>query len=301
MPHVQGNDDRPLLPVGAPQGAAGGISWRSASSLIVANMLGAGVLGLPLAVKRMGLAGAVLLLLAGTGMSIYGGLLLGRLRGSNAQIKTYGDLAAHCARNWGPSMQKASRYCVQAIAYSYILGSMTIYLITMRISVMGMFQRCTVVAPSNHGNYTSTDYYSGQAYATESTPTESSCTTSDCGEQSCSPLGKADLHQTTWLLITAALTYPFIHFRSMDDATPVAYLGVITIAVVNVIIIVRAVIETQNHQPPDCPYDRSFSVGQCFVFSVLCIATGTRREEGGGSRKLNKSQANTGKRKVSER
>eukprot|EP01147_Barroeca_monosierra_P001147 gene1147-4366_t len=72
--------------------------WVSSASIIVANMLGAGVLGLPYACSKMGWVGSAITLVCITMYSIYGGLILGWLRGDDDHIVTYGQLAEKVAK-----------------------------------------------------------------------------------------------------------------------------------------------------------------------------------------------------------
>ena len=174
---------------------------------------------------------AAALLAVVTVMSIYGGLILGWLRGSNHHIKTYGitaaicqcgflrfplslagDLAAHCASFGNPDRVKYWRYTIQSIAYTYILGAITIYLLTMKISLMEILQKCE-----------------------DTTTDDDVCSSApSCAMSGCTTLGVANLHDTVWLLITCAIVYPFIHIRSLSDAGLLSYLGVGTIGIVNV-------------------------------------------------------------------
>jgi hypothetical protein len=57
-----------------------GTSWVTTASLIVANMLGAGVLGLPAAVAGLGWGPAAGLMVVITIMSIIGGLNIGEFK-----------------------------------------------------------------------------------------------------------------------------------------------------------------------------------------------------------------------------
>jgi amino acid permease len=55
-----------------------------------------------------------------------------------------------------------------------------------------------------------------------------------------------------WLLISAAVLFPLIQLRSLSDAGLVAYIGVGTIGVVNLIIIGHAIFDLiHNNRPKD--------------------------------------------------
>lgn len=194
-------------------------------------MLGAGVLGLPHAVKGMGLYTSIILLAIITGMSVYGGLLLGWIRDTRP-IRTYSDLALHCGNKISPRVGIWSRFLVTVVAYSYIIGSCTIYLTTMKICLMEMIQKCEDISTLG----------------------------AICDQPACSTQGVANLSSTVWLLISMLCVFPLIHFRSLSDASIVSYFGVLTIAIVNVIIVVRCIIvDTDNSAPKAVePYERSF-------------------------------------------
>lgn len=210
---------------------AASTSWPTSASLIVANMLGAGVLGLPNAVKGMGITTSIILMVIVTTMSIYGGLLLGWVRDTRP-IRTYADLASHCGARISAAAGVRWRQFVVVVAYSYIIGACTIYLTTVKISYMEIFQKCD---------------------------TSNTTIAAVCDQPACSSMGVTSLSSTAWLCISVLSVFPLIHFRSLSDAGFVSYVGVLTIAIVNVIIVVRCVISDVKHdQPPERPYDRSF-------------------------------------------
>lgn len=182
-------------------------------------MLGAGVLGLPSAFREMGWVGSTICLVIITAMSVYDGLILGWLRGSDETITSYGLLALKHARRFSPRAGRFWMRFTQIIGSVFILGSCTIYLVTCKISVMEVFQRCAA---------------------------NSSATDNSCSLVGCSDRGLADIDPTLWLLITAAVLYPLVHIRSLSDATIVSYIGVLTIAVVNTIIIARCISDAIN-------------------------------------------------------
>ncbi len=174
--------------------------------------------------------------------------IIGKLRGNNPAIRTYGDLIAWAARHVSPRAERWGKRAVHIIAYAYLLGSCTIYLITMKISIMEIFQEC----PST--STTPAPLWSEPALTAEA------CATSSCGNSGCSSThGVTHLHETAWLFIVAAITYPFLQIRTMADAAIVSYIGVATIAIVNVIIIVRSAIQaTKDDSVLQCPFNRSF-------------------------------------------
>ena len=182
------------------------------ANIIVANMLGAGVLGLPSACAGMGWVGSVVTLLALTAFSIYGGLLLGILKGGDHSIDTYPELARRAARNVGPGAAKFWGRFTSVIGSVYMLGSCTIYLVTCKISLMLVLQK---TQPPGTG---------------PAVPAQ--CVTTGSSND-----GIADLSENIWLVAVAALLYPLVHIRSLADASIVAVVGVATIAVVNLIII----------------------------------------------------------------
>eukprot|EP00051_Salpingoeca_urceolata_P006024 m.80087 g.80087 ORF g.80087 m.80087 type:complete len:313 (+) comp14651_c0_seq1:303-1241(+) len=226
----------PLLQVGSSVNssptATKTTTWVSSASLIVANMLGAGVLGLPFAVKGMGWAGAVVVLVFMTCMSIFGGLQLGSLRGNDSSVTTYAALARRCASKcWGPRAAKTWSYFVSTIGYTYILGTCTIYLITMKISVMEVLQKCEKPHPG--------------LLLVQATNTTNTCSSSGCSSK-----GVADLHDLVWLFIVCALVYPLTYLRSLADAAWVSYVGVATIVVVNSVILVYCVVSPDRRTLP---------------------------------------------------
>ena len=90
----------------------------------------------------------------------------------------------------------------QTIAYTYILGACTIYLLTAKISAQQIFQSC------------------GEAVNTTFCSDTPSCTMTGCTDN-----GIVSIDNTVWLLITAALFYPFIHIRHLSDAGLLSYIG----------------------------------------------------------------------------
>ncbi|EDQ89622.1 uncharacterized protein MONBRDRAFT_25158 [Monosiga brevicollis MX1] len=188
-----------------------GNSWVASSSIIVAQMLGAGVLGLPYAASQMGWIGAIIILCVITAFSIYGGLLLGKLRGKNLDIVSYAQLAEYVSDYAGHG--KLWRTFVSAIGNTYVLGSCTIYLTTCKLSLEQIFQKC---------------------------PDAASTVSAACSDTGCYSHGIADLSNTTWLIIAALILYPLVHIRTLSEAGIVSYVGCGTIAFVNAVIVVHS-------------------------------------------------------------
>jgi solute carrier family 36 (proton-coupled amino acid transporter) len=139
----------------------------------------------------------------------------GFLRGNRNFIHTYGDLASYCAEQ-GRHAKKLWRLTVQSIAYIYIFGTCTVLLLTMKISLMEMFQQCSDSQPSNNDNTTSCN------------------TTVTCTMSGCTTLGVTDLGDSVWLAVTCGVVFLFVHIRTLKDAGLLSYVGVGTIAIVNV-------------------------------------------------------------------
>eukprot|EP00049_Salpingoeca_infusionum_P023107 m.10429 g.10429 ORF g.10429 m.10429 type:complete len:470 (-) comp5562_c0_seq1:3148-4557(-) len=208
-----------------------GNSWFSSSSIIVANMLGAGVLGLPFACRQLGWLSAALVLTFMTTYSIYGGLLLGKLRRGNKHIESYGELAKYAGSLIGEA-GFWQRFC-NVVGYTYVLGSLTIYLTTMKISLMEIFQKCPSAPPGSTTTTTTTTTTVGPHPAV------------DCGSTQCSDhLGMVEWKDIYWLLITVAIVYPLTFIKSMSDTGIVSYLGVGTIAFVNIVILENLISES---------------------------------------------------------
>lgn len=198
-------------------------------------MLGAGVLGLPAACAGMGWIGAIVVILLLTSFSIYGGLLLGILKGGDHTIDTYPELARRAAKSIGPGTAKFwARFC-RVIGSIYMLGSCTIYLVTCKISLMLVFQK---TQPPGHG---------------PAVPAE--CVTTGSSND-----GIANLSQNVWLVVVAGILYPLIHIRSLADATVVALVGVVTIAIVNVVIIANSISEAASGSPNGTAHNGSASL-----------------------------------------
>ena len=136
-------------------------------------------------------------------------------------IRTYSDLATHCGSKISQKFGQRCRRVVTVIAYSYIVGACTIYLTTMKITLMEVFQMADY-CPVNDYNQTSHDIACGSIPA-------------------CSPYGMVKLGQSTWLFIALACTFPLVHIRSLSDAGIVSYIGVGTILFVNTIILVHCI------------------------------------------------------------
>lgn len=169
--------------------------------------------------------------------------MLGWIRDARP-IRSYGDLASHCGNKISLRVGIWTRFFVTVVAYSFIIGACTIYLTTIKICLMEMIQTC---------------------------PSDSGTLDPICDEPACSSShGIADLPSTGWLLIAMLCVFPLIHFRSLADASFAAYFGVITIAIVNVIIVVRCIIVDVDSSAPKAtvPYERSFRY-TCQIFYFI--------------------------------
>jgi solute carrier family 36 (proton-coupled amino acid transporter) len=81
---------------------------------------------------------------------------------------------------------------------------------------MEMFQQCSDSQPSNNDNTTSCN------------------TTVTCTMSGCTTLGVTDLGDSVWLAVTCGVVFLFVHIRTLKDAGLLSYVGVGTIAIVNV-------------------------------------------------------------------
>eukprot|EP00122_Pirum_gemmata_P001264 Pgem_evm1s1128 len=104
-------------------------------------MLGAGVLEVPDALNKCGWVLGSIVLTVMTCASIYGGLMLAKLRGEKAYIRSYGDLVYHVLyeRFTSERVAKLGRLCTNSIGYVYLFGAITIYLITAMESFSKVF------------------------------------------------------------------------------------------------------------------------------------------------------------------
>eukprot|EP00055_Hartaetosiga_balthica_P007129 m.24101 g.24101 ORF g.24101 m.24101 type:complete len:505 (-) comp5617_c0_seq1:1048-2562(-) len=200
-----------------PHGHHGTNSWFQSGTIVIANMLGAGVLGLPYACRRLGWISSVVVLTLITLFSIYGALLLGWLRGNDNSIVTYGQLADKVARSCGMT-HNFWRHFVQIIGTIYVIGALTIYLTTCRLAMMQIFQKCPS-APSNPS----------------------------CGQDSCTKHDVVDWSSNVWLVLAAALLFPVIQIRSLSETGIVSYIGVGTIAIVNLVVLGHLIWDSSKH------------------------------------------------------
>ncbi|EGD80156.1 hypothetical protein PTSG_10838 [Salpingoeca rosetta] len=201
-------------------------SWLATSATIVSNMIGVGVLGLPYAFAQMGWAVSVVVLVVLTLISMYSSLVLAWLRGTAFDITTYPSLAAYATRGAGKRGSSFHRRFAQIVLYTYLQGVCTIYLITMKIAIEEIFQRCAEDGPHSTSD---TSHTTDPALAFA------------CQPASCAPDGVANLPDTLWLVIAAGFVFPFVHFRRLAHATWLSVLGVITILAVNGVIVYRCV------------------------------------------------------------
>mmetsp|Transcript_11549 Transcript_11549/g.35303 ORF Transcript_11549/g.35303 Transcript_11549/m.35303 type:complete len:435 (+) Transcript_11549:323-1627(+) len=110
--------------------------WTQSAVVIVASMLGTGVLGLPLALKQTGWVLGLSWLCLAALLSVYSGLLLGRLYRAGSGCKTYADLAYEvCHRRYGHNVGAFARSAVMFLAYSYMFGVCCIFVTAMKISI----------------------------------------------------------------------------------------------------------------------------------------------------------------------
>lgn len=149
---------------------------------------------------------------------------------------------------WVKPLPRAMHHSVAWIRYIYMVGSLTIYLITMRSSLQLILQKCTEAEAGAGG---------------------------DCGQNICQgPDGVVELHQTVWLFVAAAIAWPLLLLRNLEDVAITSYLGVLTIAVVNVVIIVRSSYEIAHpsHDHDDATHVASETDFVSFINGVTNIA-----------------------------
>jgi amino acid permease len=97
--------------------------WLQSAAIIVAELVGTGLLGLPYVAAIVGLVPAVILLLVFAVATLYPGLLLWRLRNAHPGGVTYGDLARAVV---GPATQRV----VFVFIYTAFFGNMALLLLT---------------------------------------------------------------------------------------------------------------------------------------------------------------------------
>ncbi|CAK0887421.1 unnamed protein product [Prorocentrum cordatum] len=108
-------------------GKVGGRShWRITAALIVADVIGGGILALPGTFASLGwIDGFGALLLLGY-VSLYTGQLIGRLHGLYPFVKSYGDLGAEF-------LGRRGRAVVSTLAYTQMFGLCVVFLVGMTI------------------------------------------------------------------------------------------------------------------------------------------------------------------------
>jgi proton-coupled amino acid transporter len=126
----------PYDPVPTDKGGAAvlhhGTSWQRICAIIIANMLGTGVLSMPYAASVMGWIPAAVLLLAFAMAALYSGLLYARLYQAVPQAKSLTDIATIA---WG---QRGKRV-VGTVAYVYIGGVTVIFHLTATLAINAVF------------------------------------------------------------------------------------------------------------------------------------------------------------------
>ena len=104
--------------------------WRHTLLLLVASVMGVGVLGLPLAFYELGAAPATLLLLLFGCGSVYSGVLINRLTlAAGPSSRYYSDLGYHAYGRRG-------RCAVRAVAYTYLFGTCASIVLTAAMSLV---------------------------------------------------------------------------------------------------------------------------------------------------------------------
>eukprot|EP00055_Hartaetosiga_balthica_P008322 m.30650 g.30650 ORF g.30650 m.30650 type:complete len:485 (-) comp6240_c0_seq1:1850-3304(-) len=187
-------------------------SWLLTAAIIIANVVGVGILGLPKAFSQLGWVLSICILVVVALVSTYSSLILAWLRGASKHITTYPGLTAYVTEYKGEKWSKTYKRIVQAILFAYLQGICTVYLSTMKLSLEQIFQTCSA------------------------DPDQQS---SICEPQGCNDHGVADFPDTLWLLIAAVCAFPFVHFRRLAHAGWLYAVGVLTILIVSVIIIYR--------------------------------------------------------------
>jgi len=110
--------------------------WVESCTVVVASMLGTGVLGLPLALRQTGWGLGLGWLFAVLSMSIYSGIVLWRLYMAGHKPHTYADLVFEVfERRFGHRCGVWARSFVILIAYSYLFGVCCIFVTAMKISL----------------------------------------------------------------------------------------------------------------------------------------------------------------------
>ena len=98
----------------------------------------------------------------------------------------------------------------------------------------------------------------------------------ECERSACNDIGGfADLPDSVWLLLAAAILYPLVHFRELSTAPWVPYVGAFTIVVVNVVIVVRSALALHSpasEYPPQQSSGASTTTLIAFVNGMTTVA-----------------------------
>ncbi|EDQ86645.1 uncharacterized protein MONBRDRAFT_38331 [Monosiga brevicollis MX1] len=237
VPELDGNDD--LM-----GGASGGrpnlalhhgtnSMWATAST-IVSNMIGVGVLGLPAALGALGWPLFIIILIVMTVLSSYSALILGWLKGTVTSLRGYPDLAQDAAKSHGPKHAKFFRRITQCILFAYLQGACTLYLITMKLALETVFERC----PADQG------------------PPKLTPHGAQCERPACSHRGVVDLPDSIWLLVAVVILFPFVHYRDLSRSSWLSFVGVGTILIVDVVIMIRCIQKIASDDAPN--FDREW-------------------------------------------
>jgi hypothetical protein len=114
-------------------------SWLHVAAILVAELVGTGVLALPHTLSSLGLIPGVALLLAFSALTLYSGLLLWRIQDMLPHCITYADAARE-------SLGQSGKKVVMVLLYSAFVGNLSIYLITCAETLRGAlydFPHCT--------------------------------------------------------------------------------------------------------------------------------------------------------------
>lgn len=100
--------------------------WGITAALIVADVIGSGVLALPSTMANLGWFGGIGALLLLGYISLYTGQLLGRLHSLYPNLQSYSDLGAEFLGN-------AGRLVASTLAYTQMFGACVVFLVAMTI------------------------------------------------------------------------------------------------------------------------------------------------------------------------
>ena len=107
-------------------------AWTNTAMLLIADIVGTGVLSLPYAFSRLGWAGGITVLLLCYPINVYTGVLLSRMRTAfPADCSTYGTLGHRLFGKWGGLVG-------YIMLYSYLSLILGDYMIVMAKSIQGI-------------------------------------------------------------------------------------------------------------------------------------------------------------------